>query len=229
MFALLLTVILFKMDYRSWIKIFLTFPVWLNGLNVFDILGMMVNAFDILGMMVNVFDILGMMETYFMLKCLLRPGVVQCNSQLKQHDWIMEYVTYVKFLFTLTNATLCKLHTVKSEFRSWLPYITSIIKLWRKREQRRQRTLLGLVYSVMLISCCDTQFNVYRRRIPMTLEWQQTPKWHSLQNQLGLNNLSFPSPSPCSLLGICPTKPYYIFRHHKSQTGQICAKSSNYL
>ena len=107
----------------------------------------------------NVFDILGMVETYFILKCLLRPGVVQCNSQLKQHDWIMEYVTYVKFLFTLTNATLCKLHTVKSEFRSWLPYITSIIKLWRKREQRRQRTLLGLVYSVMLISCCDTQFN----------------------------------------------------------------------
>ena len=64
------------MDYRSWIKIFLTFPVWLNGLNVFDILGMMV----------NVFDILGMMETYFMLKCLLRPGVVQCNSQLKQQN-----------------------------------------------------------------------------------------------------------------------------------------------
>ena len=81
----------------------------MNGLNVFDILGMMV----------NVFDILGMMETYFMLKCLLRQGVVQCNSQLKQqNDWIMEYVTYVKFLFTLTNATLCKLHTVRSEFRS---------------------------------------------------------------------------------------------------------------
>ena len=138
------------MDYSSWIKIFLTFPVWLNGLNVFDILGMMV----------NVFDILGMMETYFMLKCLLRQGVVQCNSQLKQqNDWIMEYVTYVKFLFTLTNATLCKLHTVRSEFRSWLPYIASIIKLWRKRTKKTKRALLDLVYSVMLICCCDTQFN----------------------------------------------------------------------
>ena len=83
MFALLLTVILFK-----------------NGLSFLN---------------KNVFDILGMVETYFILKCLLRPGVVQCNSQLKQqNDWIMEYVTYVKFLFTLTNATLCKLHTVRS-------------------------------------------------------------------------------------------------------------------
>ena len=87
MFALLLTVILFK-----------------NGLSFLN---------------KNVFDILGMVETYFILKCLLRPGVVPCNSQLKQqNDWIMEYVTYVKFLFTLTNATLCKLHTVRSEFRS---------------------------------------------------------------------------------------------------------------